>query len=103
MTRPRRDAELAAGTSAHYEDPAYYTKTYRDRVHDVRFYADLAAARGGPVLEYGCGNGRMDVLESGLVDKLYNLWERNPITVRASYLASNGRQDAPPRTKLPSY
>lgn len=61
MTRPRRDAELAAGTSAHYEDPAYYTKTYRDRVHDVRFYADLAAARGGPVLEYGCGNGRITI------------------------------------------
>jgi predicted MPP superfamily phosphohydrolase len=51
----------------------------------------------------GCGDGRMDVLEAGLVDKLYNLWERNPITVRASYLASGGRQDAPPRTKLPSY
>jgi SAM-dependent methyltransferase len=57
----RRDAELDAGTSAHYEDPAYYTKTYRDRVHDVRFYADLAVQRGGPVLEYGCGNGRITI------------------------------------------
>ena len=45
----------------------------------------------------------MDVLEAGLVDKLYNLWERNPITVRASYLASNGQKDAPPAPKLPSY
>ena len=36
------------------------------------------------------------MLESGLVDKIYNLWERNPITVRASYLASNGQTDAPP-------
>jgi predicted MPP superfamily phosphohydrolase len=51
----------------------------------------------------GCGDGRMDVLENGLVNKLYNLWERNPITVRASYLASNGQKDAPPRPKLPSY
>jgi 3',5'-cyclic-AMP phosphodiesterase len=51
----------------------------------------------------GCGDGRMDVLESGLVNKLYNLWERNPITVRASYLASNGKKDAPPRPKLPTY
>jgi SAM-dependent methyltransferase len=48
-----------AGTSAHYDDPAYYTKTYRTRLEDVRYYADLAAARGGPVLELGCGNGRI--------------------------------------------
>ena len=51
----------------------------------------------------GMGDGRVTVLEAGLVDKLYNLWERNPITVRASYLASNGQKNAPPRPKLPSY
>jgi SAM-dependent methyltransferase len=59
--RVRRDRELDAGTSAHYEDPAYYTKSYRDRLDDVRFYVDLAAARGEPVLEYGCGNGRITI------------------------------------------
>jgi SAM-dependent methyltransferase len=53
------DRELEAGTSAHYEDPAYYTKTYRARVEDVRYYVELALERGGPVLEYGCGNGRI--------------------------------------------
>jgi SAM-dependent methyltransferase len=60
-TRPRRrlDPELEAGTSAHYEDPAYYTKTYRSRIEDVRYYVDLAVARSGPVLELGCGNGRI--------------------------------------------
>jgi len=57
--RRRRDLELEAGSAAHYEDPAYYTKTYRDRTGDVRYYVDLARARGGPVLEYGCGNGRI--------------------------------------------
>ena len=57
--RRRHDPELQAGTSAHYDDPAYYTKTYRSRLEDVRYYADLAAARGGPVLEMGCGNGRI--------------------------------------------
>lgn len=51
----------------------------------------------------GMGDGRVDVLEAGVVNKLYNLWDRNPVTVRASYLASGGKQDAPPRTKLPSY
>ena len=59
----KRDAELVAGTAAHYEDPAYYTKTYRRRLEDVRFYVDLAAERGGPVLEYGCGNGRVGLWE----------------------------------------
>src|SRR4029077_7603682 len=56
-----RDRELAAGSAAHYEDPAYYTQTYRARFADVRYYVDLAAARGGPVLEYGCGNGRITI------------------------------------------
>jgi SAM-dependent methyltransferase len=53
-----RDRELEAGTSAHYEDPAYYTKTYESRVEDVRFYVDLAET-AGTALEYGCGNGRI--------------------------------------------
>ncbi|MFT3766744.1 MAG: class I SAM-dependent methyltransferase [Minicystis sp.] len=56
-----RDRELEAGTSAHYEDPAYYAKTYRGRVEDVRYYVDLAETAGGPVLEYGCGNGRITI------------------------------------------
>jgi Icc protein len=51
----------------------------------------------------GCGDGRVDVLEAGLVNKLYNLWQRNPVTVRGSYLASNGQTNAPPSPKLPSY
>lgn len=55
----RRDLALEAGSSAHYEDPAYYSKTYRGRLDDVRYYVDLSQANGGPVLEYGCGNGRI--------------------------------------------
>ncbi|APR83057.1 Methyltransferase type 12 [Minicystis rosea] len=57
--RAKPDRELEAGTSAHYDDPAYYTKTYKGRVEDVRYYVDLAETVGGPVLEYGCGNGRI--------------------------------------------
>jgi SAM-dependent methyltransferase len=56
-----RAPDLEAGSSAHYEDPAYYTKTYRGRVEDVRYYVELAEERGGPVLEYGCGNGRITI------------------------------------------
>lgn len=61
MRRPLRDAELEAGTSAHYDDPAYYTQAYTERTYDVRYYVDLAVMRGGPVLEYGCGNGRITI------------------------------------------
>ncbi len=52
-------AQLQAGSLAHYEDPAYYTSTYARRLDDVAFYVALADASGGPVLEYGVGNGRI--------------------------------------------
>ncbi len=55
------DAELRAGTEAHYEDPAYYQKTYERRLEDVRYYVARAVESGGPVLEYGCGNGRITI------------------------------------------
>jgi SAM-dependent methyltransferase len=55
----RRDAELEAGSQAHYEDPAYYTATYAHRIDDVAFYVALARRARGPVLEYGVGNGRI--------------------------------------------
>ncbi|WNG27056.1 serine/threonine protein phosphatase [Cystobacter fuscus] len=51
----------------------------------------------------GCGDGRFDVTAEGLADKLYNLWDRDPVTVRSSYLASKGKKDRPAATKLPSY
>jgi SAM-dependent methyltransferase len=53
------DRELEAGSRAHYDDPDYYTATYRRRVDDVQFYVTLATKSGGPVLEYGAGNGRI--------------------------------------------
>jgi len=60
--------------------------------------------RSDPFSQFdGCGDGQVNVLESGLVDKLYNLWDRNPSTVRASYVASNGTKDAPPAVRFASY
>ncbi len=53
------DRELEAGARAHYEDPTYYTATYRRRIDDVQFYVAHATKHGGPVLEYGVGNGRI--------------------------------------------
>ena len=51
----------------------------------------------------GCGDGLFQVNEGGLIDGIYNLWDRNPVTVRHSYLSSNGATDRPVPTKLPSY
>jgi len=63
-----RDAELEAGSDAHYTDPRYYASTYASRDEDVGYYVTLALERGGPVLEYGCGNGRilLPLARSGL-------------------------------------
>lgn len=55
----RRDLELEAGSVAHYEDAAYYTSTYAQRIQDVAYYVALARRVRGPVLEYGVGNGRI--------------------------------------------
>jgi Icc protein len=51
----------------------------------------------------GCGDGSINVLASGLVDKVYNLWNRNPVTVRASYMTSRGAKDKPPSSLLTSF
>ena len=63
VIQARRDAELEAGSDAHYEDVRYYDATYADRREDVAYYVELAAEHvaesAGPVLEYGCGNGRI--------------------------------------------
>lgn len=58
---PRRgvDHELRVGSLAHYQDPAYYASAYRARASDVAYYVALAREHGGPVLEYGCGAGRV--------------------------------------------
>jgi SAM-dependent methyltransferase len=47
------------GASAHYADPHYYSHAYRTRRHDIDYYVRAARDAGGPVLEYGVGNGRV--------------------------------------------
>jgi SAM-dependent methyltransferase len=54
-----------AGALAHYSDPAYYTKTYGNRRHDVDYYVRVARRSRGPVLEYGVGNGRVALAVAG--------------------------------------
>jgi SAM-dependent methyltransferase len=50
---------LQHGTEALYRDGRYYDHIYRSRRHDVRFYVEMARRHGGPVLELGCGTGRV--------------------------------------------
>ncbi|MHC4426643.1 MAG: metallophosphoesterase family protein [Planctomycetota bacterium] len=51
----------------------------------------------------GCGNGEVCVHPDGLVDKVYNLWNRKPITVARAYTASWGKQSVPPTPNRASY
>ncbi|MEQ8750159.1 MAG: metallophosphoesterase [Amphiplicatus sp.] len=50
----------------------------------------------------GLGDGRVMVDPAGLVDKLYNLWNRNPVEVTASYLPGD-KSAAPAKPNLVSY
>lgn len=49
------------GALAHYADAELYASTYATRRHDVAWYVREARKRGGPVLEYGVGTGRVAV------------------------------------------
>jgi len=51
----------------------------------------------------GCGDGEVQVHAGGLVDKIYNLWNRKPITLSRAYTASWGNRDVPPRPNRASY
>jgi 3',5'-cyclic AMP phosphodiesterase CpdA len=51
----------------------------------------------------GLGDGWAQVHPDGLVDKVYNLWNRNPIQVASSYLTSRGEQSVPVKPSLLSY
>ncbi len=51
----------------------------------------------------GTGWGTVDVHRDGYVDKHYNLWSRNPITVAKAYLESWGKEAIPPAPEFPPY
>jgi 3',5'-cyclic-AMP phosphodiesterase len=51
----------------------------------------------------GCGDGSVLVHPDGLADKIYNLWNRNPVTVTKTYLATRGAKDRPELPTLRSY
>jgi SAM-dependent methyltransferase len=56
-------AALERGTAGHYLDAAQYDHEYARRRDDIAFYLKVAAAHAGrgPILELGCGSGRLTV------------------------------------------
>lgn len=55
---PKRP-DLNLGTTAHYADPTYYDRTYKRHRADITFYLQTILEQNGPVLELGCGTGRI--------------------------------------------
>jgi Icc protein len=51
----------------------------------------------------GCGDGHCQVHPDGLIDKLYNLWNRNPVEVSRTYMVSKGTKDHPAAPNLVSF
>jgi 3',5'-cyclic AMP phosphodiesterase CpdA len=51
----------------------------------------------------GCGDGSVLVHPDGLVDKLYKLWNRNPVTVSKTFMTSGGKKDLPMKPSAGSY
>ncbi len=91
------------GALEHYDDPAYYTKTYGPRTEDVKYYVGLARASRGPVLEYGIGNGRVAIpmaragieivgidLSESMLESLAERLSTEPPSVRARVRATKG-------------
>jgi predicted phosphodiesterase len=51
----------------------------------------------------GLGTGVLNMKAGGRGDKRYDFWNRNPMIVSARYLESEGKEDRPAKTTLPSY
>ncbi len=53
--------KLHPGALSHYVDASAYTRRYGAREEDVSYYVRASRRAGGPVLEVGCGNGRVSL------------------------------------------
>lgn len=51
----------------------------------------------------GCGDGEFRISADGLVDKVYKIWNREPMLVPAAYLRDGDESAMPKRPNLPSY
>ncbi|MEO8212107.1 MAG: class I SAM-dependent methyltransferase [Myxococcales bacterium] len=53
------DSDEQAGAVEPFRDAALYDWEYRRRRNDIAFYRMLAGEREGPILDLGCGTGRL--------------------------------------------
>jgi len=93
-----------------------------NQIHNISFYGMLSTAwpwpyaphglpeltvqmnRADPFDQFdGLGDGQFYVNPEGLADAIYNLWDRNPVTVSSTYLTSRGARDKPPVPQFASY
>lgn len=49
------------------------------------------------------GNGEVQVHTDGLVAKICNFWNRNPVVVASAYTGTSGNQGIPTKPNRPSY
>jgi SAM-dependent methyltransferase len=95
--------DLVAGTSEHYVDAQLYDFEYRRRRADVNHYRRLSAAvpKGQPILELGCGTGRITVAIARDGRSIVGLDRSAQMLARARHrLAAAGRKVAPRATFL---
>jgi SAM-dependent methyltransferase len=83
-----------------FDDPLLYDWEYRRRRDDVRFYRTLAGERGGPVLDLGCGTGRLmlPLLRDGHVG--VGVDRARPMLTRAAVRVARLRADLRRRALL---
>jgi SAM-dependent methyltransferase len=83
-----------------FDDPLLYDWEYRRRRDDVRFYRTLAGERGGPVLDLGCGTGRLmlPLLRDGHV--VVGVDRARPMLTRAATRVARLRADLRRRALL---
>lgn len=96
----RKRARGKVGSEAHYEDGRYYDQAYRRRRHDVRYYADLAAKSGGPVLELGVGTGRVAIAIAELGIDVVGVEPMTPMLDQARERLSKRPLDVQRRVEL---
>ena len=93
-----------------------------NQIGNISFYGMLSTAWPWPYAPTGCrqltvqmnradpfdqfdglGDGQFNVRTDGLADTIYNLWDRNPVSVKADYLTSRGKVARPPAPQFASY
>jgi SAM-dependent methyltransferase len=83
-----------------FDDPVLYDWEYRRRRHDVAFYRMLAGERGGPILDAGCGTGRLLVPLARDGHQVVGVDRARPMLARAAWRLARAGRDVRRRVLL---